>query len=374
MPILTFTMLAAMLLNYRLAIILNFSVCIIYYIAFNLSSSFLIYFSSTGMFAAFMATLIKEHNKIFKINLMNCFAGAFVVAGITLYINKSFSQEVLINSMFAFLNGILTSVLCTGSMPLWEITFGVTTQYKLLELINPDREILRKLMLECPGTYNHSIIVANLAEAAAFEIGANSALAKVGGYYHDIGKLKYPQYFSENMRGKNPHDSMDPYISAKIISGHVDAGIEYANKYNLPNDVKGIIAQHHGNTIIAFFYFKAKQNQKNRVVEENDFRYKQERPQTKEAAIVMLADTVEAAVRSKNDISFDEIKKFVHELINGKLNDRQFNQCSLKIRDLEKIENAFLKVLSGMYHDRVPYPTDKEENLAEDNSNNKKTN
>jgi len=369
-PILTFTMLAALLLNYRLAIILNFSVCIIYYIAFNLNSSFLIYFSSSGMLVAFTANLMREHNKILKIGILNCFSGAFIITGITLYINKSYSPEIVKNSCFAFLNGIITLILCTGSMPLWESLFKVTTQYKLLELINPDRELLRRLLLECPGTYNHSIIVANLAEAAAFEIGANSALAKVGSYYHDVGKLKYPQYFSENMRGKNPHDSMNPYISAKIISSHVDAGLEYAQKYNLPNDIKSIIAQHHGNTAIRFFYFKAKKQQENGTVDEADFRYKHERPLTKEAAIVMLADTVEAAVRSKNESNLDEIKKFVHELISEKLNDGQFNKCSLKISDLEKIENAFMKVLSGMYHERVAYPDEKENNNSDTLKNN----
>ncbi len=360
-PILTFTMLLAMLLNYRLAIVLNFSVCIIYYIAFNFSTSFFIYFSTAGMFTALTANIIKEHNQIFKVGLFNCLAGIFITAGITLYINKSVNEELFKNCSFAFLNGIITLIICIGSMPIWDFVFGVITQYKLLELINPDNPLLRKLMLECPGTYNHSLIVANLAESAAFEIGANSALAKVGSYYHDIGKLKYPQYFSENIRGKNPHDSMKPYTSAKIISSHVTVGLEYAEKYKLPNSVKDIIAQHHGNTIIGFFYFKAKQNAGDKPVNEADFRYKQLPPQTKEAAIIMLADTVEAAVRSKNETNLDEIKKFVHELIKGKLNDGQFSQCSLKISDLDKIEDAFMKVLSGMYHERVPYPTDKKD-------------
>jgi len=360
-PVLSFTMLLAMLLNYRLAIILNFSVCIIYYIAFNFSTSFLIYFSTTGMFTAFMANLIKENKKIFKLGLLNCIAGVFIITGITLYINKNFNEELLKNCFLAFLNGILTLIICIGSMPIWDFVFDVITQYKLLELINPDKPLLKKLMLECPGTYNHSLIVANLAEAAALEIGANSALAKVGSYYHDIGKLKYPQYFSENIRGKNPHDSMNPYTSAKIVSSHVTAGIEYAEKYKLPSSIKYIIAQHHGNTLISFFYIKAKQNSEGKEINEADFRYKQQPPQTKETAIIMLADTVEAAVRSKNETNLEEIKKFVHQLIKGKLDDGQFNQCSLKISDLNKIENAFMKVLSGMYHERVPYPTDKKD-------------
>ena len=272
MPILTFTMLAAMLLNYRLAIILNFSVCIIYYIAFNFNTAFLIYFIITGMFSAFMANYLKKYNHIFKISLINCIIETLVIFAVTLYTNKSFDHFLIQNLFYAFFNGIITIIICTGSMPIWEFLFGVMTQYKLLELINPDNPLLRKLMLEAPGTYNHSVIVANLAEAAAFEIGANSSLAKVGSYYHDIGKLKYPQYFSENIRGKNPHDSMNPYKSAKIISNHVSDGIEYAKKYKLPIPIKDIISQHHGNTVMNFFYYKAKQMNENGQVNDTDFR------------------------------------------------------------------------------------------------------
>ena len=295
---------------------------------------------------------------------LNCIFEIFIMLGITLYVSKSFNQELLKNLTFSFFNGIITFILFTGSMPLWEFSFGVITQYKLLELINPDKTLLKKLMLECPGTYHHSIIVANLAEAAAFEIGANSALAKVGSYYHDIGKLKYPQYFSENIRGDSPHNSMDAYESAKIISNHVSDGIEYAKKYKLPDPIKNIIAQHHGDTLITYFYYKAKQTYN--TVNEEDFRYRHEKPQSKEAAIVMLADTVEAAVRSKNMTNSKEINEFVHKLIRDKLADNQFNCCSLKVIDLEKIEHAFMKVLNGMYHERVSYPTDKTNNENKD--------
>ncbi len=363
-PILTFTMLISILLNYRLAIVLNFCVCIVYYIAFNLSTSFLIYFATTGMFIAFTAGFLKNSNKILKLTFLNCIFEIFIMLGITLYVSKSFNQELLKNLTFSFFNGIITFILFTGSMPLWEFSFGVITQYKLLELINPDKTLLKKLMLECPGTYHHSIIVANLAEAAAFEIGANSALAKVGSYYHDIGKLKYPQYFSENIRGDSPHNSMDAYESAKIISNHVSDGIEYAKKYKLPDPIKNIIAQHHGDTLITYFYYKAKQTYN--TVNEEDFRYRHEKPQSKEAAIVMLADTVEAAVRSKNMTNSKEINEFVHKLIRDKLADNQFNCCSLKVIDLEKIEHAFMKVLNGMYHERVSYPTDKTNNENKD--------
>ncbi len=361
MPVLVFTMLVAMLLNYRLAIILNFAVCLVYYVAFNMNSAFLLYFTTTGMFVSLMSNFIKEHNMIFKIGILNCIVGSVAMAGISFYTDKNFDNELLQEMLFAFANGIITLIVCVGSMPLWEAVFKVTTSYKLLELINPDKALLRRLLLECPGTYNHSIIVGNLAEAAAFDVGANAALAKVGSYYHDIGKLKYPQYFSENIKGKNPHDDMSPYESSKIISSHVGAGIELAEKYKLPIVVRDIIAQHHGNTVMGFFYFKAKQEFGEKSVDEADFRYKYSVPQSKEAAIIMLADTVEAAVRSKNETNLKEIEKFVHELIKGKLNDGQLNGCSLKISDILKIEKAFMKVLAGMYHERVPYPTDKKD-------------
>lgn len=215
--------------------------------------------------------------------------------------------------------------------------------------------------MEAPGTYHHSMLVANLAEMAAEEIDANPVIARVGAYFHDVGKLKRPFFFGENQIGKeNPHDKINPNLSTLIIISHVKDGVELAKEYNLPDVIKDIIQQHHGTTLVKYFYYIMKNNAENPdEIKEEDFKYQGPIPSSKEAGIIMLADSVEAAVRSINDPTKGKIEEMVNNIIKDKLHSGQLDNCDLTLKDLEKIRKCFLKALYGIYHQRVEYPTEK---------------
>ncbi|MGN0762310.1 MAG: HDIG domain-containing metalloprotein, partial [Aristaeellaceae bacterium] len=227
---------------------------------------------------------------------------------------------------------------------------------KLLELANPNHPLLRRLLIEAPGTYHHSIIVANLAEAAAEKIGANPFLARTGAYFHDVGKLKRPLYFKENQMGDNPHDRTDPYVSAAILTTHTRDGVQLAQKYHLPPEIQRIISEHHGDTPVMYFYHKALQQSDGKPVDIADFRYDGPRPCTKESAVIMLADTIEAAVRSMPDPTPQAIERFIEKLVRGKLEDGQLSNSPLTLRDIDGICEAFATVLNGVFHERIEYP------------------
>lgn len=261
------------------------------------------------------------------------------------------------NIAWAMAGGLLSGVLAVGLQPIFETAFNLATPSKLLELANPNQPLLRRLQLEAPGTYHHSIIVANLSEAAAEKINANPLLARTGAYFHDVGKLKRPLYFKENQMGENPHDHTDPYVSAAIVTTHTSDGLQLAQKYRLPQEIQDIIVQHHGDTPVMFFYHKALQQADGKAVNVDDFRYAGTRPATKEAAIVMLADTVEAAVRAMPDPTPQSIAKFIEHLVRGKLEDGQLSNSPLTLRDIDGICEAFCTVLNGVFHERIEYPT-----------------
>ena len=260
------------------------------------------------------------------------------------------------NIGWAMAGGLLSGVLAVGLQPIFETTFNLATPSKLMELANPNQPLLRRLQLEAPGTYHHSIIVANLAEAAAEKIGANPLLARTSAYFHDIGKLKRPLYFKENQMGENPHDRTDPYVSAAIVTTHTSDGLQLAQKYRLPKEIQDIIVQHHGDTPVMYFYHKALQQADGKPVNVDDFRYDGVCPTTKEAAIVMLADTIEAAVRSMPDPTPQSIAKFIERLVRGKLEDGQLSNSPLTLRDIDGICEAFCTVLNGVFHERIEYP------------------
>ena len=257
---------------------------------------------------------------------------------------------------WAAVGAVLSGLLSIGLQPLFEVTYNLATPAKLLELGNPNHPLLRRLLLEAPGTYHHSIIVANLAEAAAEKIGANALLARTGAYFHDVGKLKRPAYFKENQQGINPLDQTDPYVSAAIVTTHTRDGLQLAQKYRLPPEIQDIIIQHHGDTPVMFFYLRACQNAGEHEVDIDDFRYDGTRPTSKEAAIVMLSDTVEAAVRSMKDPSPQEVMDFIQKLVRGKLDDGQLNNSPLTLKDVQDICEAFFTVLNGVFHERIEYP------------------
>jgi putative nucleotidyltransferase with HDIG domain len=286
----------------------------------------------------------------------------FIVGGVNVFLMISLglagrNLELAIHSYLGLLSGVLASVIAIGVLPYLESLFKIVSPIRLLELSNPNHPLLRRLMLEAPGTYHHSILVGNLAEAAAESIGADGLLARVGSHYHDIGKLRRPYFFVENQVGKdNPHDKMAPSLSTLIITSHVKDGVELASEFKLPPVVTQFIAQHHGTDLVRFFYHRACEASGDDSVEERDFRYLGPKPQGKEVAIVSLADATEAAVRSISKPNPGKIEGLVRKIIKDRLNSGELDESDLTFQDMDRIANAFTKVIMGMFHARVEYP------------------
>lgn len=259
----------------------------------------------------------------------------------------------------AVVGGVFSGFVASGLLPLFETLFGYTTDIKLLELSNLNHPALRELIMRAPGSYHHSMMVGSLCEAAAEAIGCNPLLSRVGAYYHDIGKAKNPQYFAENQKlGENPHDKLKPNISALVIKAHVKDGLEMAKQYRLPNAIQDFIAQHHGTSLIRYFYHKAKQLEDPDIPEvvESDYRYPGPRPQTRETAICLLADGIEAASRAMPNPTPARLRGLVQKMINLAFTDGQLDDCDLTLRDLNEIADAFHRILTGIYHHRPEYP------------------
>ena len=294
---------------------------------------------------------------------------AFITAGIKLgvlnmilataasiYFADYSSFKLPVDWAMAFSSGIASAIVAVGVAPLMEMAFRYTTDITLLELANLDRPILRRLMLEAPGTYHHSVIVGSLVEAAAAEIGANPLLAKVCGYYHDIGKVRKPLYFIENQsNSKNKHDKLAPSMSSLILIAHIKDGIEIAKKDKLGQVIIDTIEQHHGTSLISYFFNKAIQLKGSEAVKEDNFRYPGPRPQTKEAGLVMLADVVEAASRTLENPTPARIQGLVQHLVNKIFSDGQLDHCELTLKDLHSIAKSFNKILNGIHHHRIEY-------------------
>jgi hypothetical protein len=243
-----------------------------------------------------------------------------------------------------------------------ERMFGVTTSLSLLELSDMNRPLLKRLSLEAPGTFNHSIVVGNLLEAAAEKIGADSLLARIGAYYHDIGKLSKPEYFVENQQGGiNKLDQLKPHMAAKVVISHVRNGLELAEQEKLPDVIKDFIATHHGTMVMEYFYQKAVADAGEEAIHENEFRYPGPKPKTKETALLMIVEAAEAAVRSLPKATPRNIEAKINEVITKRLNSGQLDECPLKFADLTKISQAIYPLLVGLYHERIPYPEDKKE-------------
>jgi putative nucleotidyltransferase with HDIG domain len=254
-------------------------------------------------------------------------------------------------------NGVLSSLLVVWSFALLGRLFGILTTMQLLELANPTQPLLRRLLMEAPGTYHHSIMVGNLAERAAEVIGADSLLVRVAAYYHDIGKLERPWAFIENQADSvaNVHDTLDPVASAQMIAAHVVDGVKLAEKFRLPTKVREMIPQHHGTRTISFFYQQASERS-TESVDADLFTYPGPRPQSREAALLMLADSTEAAARAARDHSREAIEHLVERIVRQRLEEGQFDDCNLTLRDLTRIKQSFVTLLTGIYHPRIPYP------------------
>jgi len=356
MPISAAAMLVTLLINPRLAILTNIILSIVIgFITHNDFNMviFLLLGGTAGVFA------IKNTHQRYNILLTG-----IVVSVINILLIISFGlignqeiYDILSRCLYGALNGLFSAILTIGSLPLWESIFGILTPLKLLELSNPNQPLLKKLLLEAPGTYHHSIVVGNLSETAAEAVEGNALLARVGSYYHDVGKLIRPYFFKENQfNGDNPHDKINPNLSTLIITNHTKNGLELAQKYKLPKQISDIIKQHHGETLVTYFYHKALNGENSNTIKPENFRYDGPKPQTKEAAIVMLADSCEAAARAMREPSKGKIEGLVREIIKSKLSDGQLDECDLTLRDLDTIANAFVGVLLGIFHERIEYP------------------
>lgn len=335
-----------------------------------------------NLIVALLASMMTTGSGMIAIVLMACVSGPFIamlfnksmmrmttlLAGVLIGVgnflitlgvglfNSVEIRTVLNNALWAAGGGAVSAVICIGVQPVLEGLFNLATASKLIELSNPNQPLLRRLLLEASGTYHHSIIVANLAEAACSAIGANGLLARVGAYYHDIGKLKRPMYFKENQMGDNPHDRTDPRVSTAILTAHPRDGAAMAQKARIPEPVVDIIRQHHGDCPVMFFYDKALKLYGDQV-DISAFRYEGPRPQTREAAVVMMADSIEAATRALPNPDPEKIDALIRKIVRGKLNDGQLDCSNLTFNDLEKICSAFSTVLTGVFHERIEYPT-----------------
>lgn len=308
-----------------------------------------------GLVGVFACRNVHRRSDFGAAGLLVGVAGATAALAVGLLEGLPIYPDIAANAGYAFGSGLLAAVIAVGVLPFLEQFFGLITPIKLLELASPAHPLLRRLQLEAPGTYHHSIMVANMAEAAAEAVGADSLLARVGTYYHDIGKLRRPAFFVENQVGiDNPHDKMTPSLSALTIGAHVRDGIDLAREYALPQPVAEFIPQHHGTALLTYFYHQALE--RGDPLDEFAFRYEGPKPQTPEAGVVMLADAAEAAVRSLNRPTPDRLEEVVRRIIRDKLEDGQLDECGLTFRDLGRIASAFARILAGVLHPRLEYP------------------
>ncbi len=304
----------------------------------------------------FANAIIRKANKRIILTLIAITLGILNALGfflIELIFNTNL-EDTLINVFGVALNGFISGILILGFLTPLEYICNTASVFRLLELSDLNNPLMQRMLLNAPGTYNHSMLVATLAETACNDIGANGLLARVGSYYHDIGKIEQPEYFVENQREGNKHDEINPRLSVSVIRNHVKKGVERCNQLHLPTEVIDIVSQHHGNSTIYYFYNEAKKQDPN--VSEDDFSYMGTKPTSKEAAVVMICDTVEAACRTLQDPSVSRLNSFIRKLILGKYETAQLDDANLTFDDLSRIQQALVNIMAGYYHSRIEYP------------------
>jgi putative nucleotidyltransferase with HDIG domain len=356
-PLATGSMLAALLIDIHTAIIFTVITSLIAGL-WHGTPLYSVFVFSTGLTAAFGVIRCKKRSAIWRAGFSVSLVGVFTSIAITLFKGTLISIEPLMAVSSAFIGGIIVVTLVSALLPLFESLFKLTTDISLLELVDLNHPVMKELLVEAPGTYHHSIIVGNLAEAAAEAVGVNPLLARVGAYYHDIGKIKMPDYFIENqIVSSSRHDKLAPRMSSLILLSHVKEGVELAKQYDLPPEIIDIIQQHHGTSVQTFFYHKAKgQNDNETPITEEDFRYPGPKPQSRVAALVLMADAVEAASRVLADSSPARVSLLVDRIVNHCFIDGQLDNCELTFKDIREIRSNFVFLLTSMYHRRIQYP------------------
>ncbi|MGE5577544.1 MAG: HD family phosphohydrolase, partial [Syntrophothermus sp.] len=353
-PVAYGTILIALLLDSRLAMLTTVVLALFVGIVTGNDMRYVVVALVGGLVAVYSVSKISQRGDLVRAGVYTGLANFVTIGALAALQSEAPS---LLENVFGLVNGILSSIFAIGSLPYLESLFGITSSVRLLELSNPNQPLLKRLLLEAPGTYHHSIIVGNLAEAAGEAVGADPLLVRVGAYYHDVGKIRRPYFFAENqLTWENPHDKIAPSLSTLIITSHVKDGVEMAREQNLPRPIVDIIQQHHGTDLVRYFYHRATEIDKEGTVVEQDFRYSGPRPQTKEAAVVMLADSVEAAVRAVSKPTPGRVEGLVRKIIKDRLSYGQLDECDLTFKDLDLIARAFVRVLSGIFHARVEYP------------------
>ncbi len=355
-PITGAAMLVAMVFGYELAVV--FSVCLAFMAGIIVPDGlhFLMLNLIGSLFGIYLISHIKNRSDLNWAAFWVTLSLAYLGGTVSLFSQKSW-VEVGVGVGWGLANGLSSIIVAVGFLPIIETVFHITSDIKLLELANPNQPILKELMVKAPGTYNHSIITGNLSESAAEAIGANPVLTRVGSYYHDIGKLKRPLFFIENLAGgSNPHDYTNPSLSHLILTAHVKDGVEFGREHKLPEEIIDIINEHHGTSLVTYFFHRAKEGKFKEKIYEKDFRYPGEKPKTKEAALIMLADSVEAAARAIAKPSPTRLEQMVRRVVQTKLEDGQLDDSNLTLGELEKIIKIFAQVLTSTYHTRMEYP------------------
>lgn len=364
-PIVIFTITIAIAYHIELALLLGAIVSFAFSVAHGYGMAEFVVLTAASSTAALMCRQIRSRTKLVSVGLLV----AILIFPTALGSNYLLGQPLgwaLTTDAFLFAGGAaIAGLLMTGVLPFLERIFDIQTDISLLELSDANHPLLKELVQRAPGTYNHSINVASMSEAAADSIGANGLLCRVGAYFHDVGKLRKPDYFIENQGGgQNKHDDLTPSMSTLVIIAHVKDGSEIAKKHRLPRRIIDLIEQHHGTTLVEYFFRRAEQKLQEKnceddeeaVLDEADFRYPGPKPQTPEAAVMMLADTVESASRTLRDPAPSRIENLVKTIAKKKIDDGQFDECQITIQQLHTIEESLIKSLNAMYHARVKYP------------------
>jgi len=357
LPIAAGAMIICLFLNIEIAMAFGLVSAISMALFFQNRFSLFLYFFLNSTLAAYWVQSCRERKVFIQAGLKLGLLNILTVTALCLYTSQFDPIRLMWDWAFAFIGGIGVGIITLGLAPLIELGFGYTTNITLLELANLDQPLLRNLMIQAPGTYHHSVIVGSLVEAAATEINANPLLGKVCGYYHDIGKVNKPLYFIENqLNGKNKHDKLAPSMSSLILISHIKHGVEIASSKKLGKEIIDTIRQHHGTSLIKYFFDRAQKQRGEDAVKIEDFRYPGPKPQTREAGLVMLADVVEAACRTLDNPTPARIQGLVQNLINKIFSDGQLDNCELTLKDLHNIAKSFNKILNGIYHHRIEYP------------------
>ncbi len=377
-PIATAPMLASLMVEPRIAFILSVLSSVVATIAVEGDIYLFCFYLISGIVGLHGVSKVTERTQVLTAGLVVGLVNMLSILGIKMALGNMNTVQDAYEIGLGFLGGVLSGLLVSGLAPLLE-PLGYTTNIKLLEIANLNHPLLKRMALEAPGTYHHSMVVGNLAEAAAEAIGANPLLARVGALYHDIGKISKttkPTYFVENqVRGINPHDRLEPTMSALILVSHVKNGVEKAKEYKISAPIVDIIQQHHGTSLIKFFYNKAleRSEKSHQVVTQDKYRYPGPLPQSKEAALVMLSDVAEAATRTLTDPSPGNVQKRVHALVMGMFNDGQLDQSTLTLKDINAVVKALVRSLQGILHSRIDYPTENQPQEKQNGSLNRQS-